>query len=140
MSYSWPGNVRELENALHSASVVSKGKRILAKDLPSNLSTNPESFAPTHPTKKSATDIEVPQEANVTKEGLFGTSTTNKIETFTTSNSFNSSVPPPSSISLVESFDISYAHLRCNESNINLLEEMEKEIIRGLCKNAGEIR
>ena len=34
-SIHWPGNVRELENALHSASVVSKGKRILTKDLPS---------------------------------------------------------------------------------------------------------
>ena len=136
MSYSWPGNVRELENALHSASVVSKGKRILAKDLPSNLSTNPESFAPTHPTKKSATDIEVPQEANVTKEGLLGTSTTNKIETFTTSNSFSSSVPPPSSISLVESFDISYAHLRA-KSDKNLLEEMEKEIIRRAMQECG---
>ena len=37
--YNWPGNVRELENALHSASVVSKGKRILSKDLPANFST-----------------------------------------------------------------------------------------------------
>ena len=35
--YSWPGNVRELENVLHSASVISKGKRILSKDLPSTL-------------------------------------------------------------------------------------------------------
>ena len=35
--YSWPGNVRELENILHSASVVCKGKRIISKDLPSNL-------------------------------------------------------------------------------------------------------
>ena len=34
--YDWPGNVRELENVLHSASVVSKGKRILTKDLPNN--------------------------------------------------------------------------------------------------------
>ena len=38
--YDWPGNVRELENVLHSASVVSKGKRILTKDLPNNLVKN----------------------------------------------------------------------------------------------------
>ena len=35
--YNWPGNVRELENVLHSSSVISKGKRILSKDLPSTL-------------------------------------------------------------------------------------------------------
>ena len=35
--YSWPGNVRELENVLHSSSVISKGKRILSKDLPTTL-------------------------------------------------------------------------------------------------------
>ena len=40
--YDWPGNVRELENVLHSASVVSKGKRILTKDLPNNLSSKIE--------------------------------------------------------------------------------------------------
>ena len=50
--YNWPGNVRELENALHSASVVSKGKRILSKDLPANLCTS--SPAPTSTTKEEA--------------------------------------------------------------------------------------
>ena len=32
--YNWPGNVRELENALHSSSVVSKGKRSFARTCP----------------------------------------------------------------------------------------------------------
>ena len=47
--YEWPGNVRELENVLHSASVVSKGKRILSKDLPSILGNLLESAAQKDP-------------------------------------------------------------------------------------------
>ncbi|MEK9784249.1 MAG: hypothetical protein VW312_06355, partial [Opitutales bacterium] len=39
-SYPWPGNVSELETALHSASVIAKSKRILAKDLPKSVSSN----------------------------------------------------------------------------------------------------
>ncbi len=34
MLYEWPGNVRELENAIERAVVVSKGRTILADDLP----------------------------------------------------------------------------------------------------------
>ena len=40
--HDWPGNVRELENVLHSSSVISKGKRILSKDLPSSVLKNTE--------------------------------------------------------------------------------------------------
>jgi len=36
---------------------------------------------------------------------------------------------PPSSISIDESFDIAYAHLRA-QNDKNLLEHMEKEVIR----------
>ena len=64
MTYPWPGNVRELENALHSASVVSKGKRILAKDLPSNLSVSPQSVTQTHSTSESTTKTESKTEAS----------------------------------------------------------------------------
>ena len=45
--YNWPGNVRELENVLHSASVISKGKRILTKDLPNTVIEKVESESPT---------------------------------------------------------------------------------------------
>ncbi|MEO0106477.1 MAG: sigma-54 dependent transcriptional regulator [candidate division WOR-3 bacterium] len=37
LSYDWPGNVRELENVIEHAVVVAKGKEILKKDLPKNL-------------------------------------------------------------------------------------------------------
>ena len=38
-------------------------------------------------------------------------------------------ISAPSSISIQESFDIAYAHLRA-ESEKNLIEKMEKEVIR----------
>ena len=37
LDYSWPGNVRELENTIEHASVLAKGDRIDATDLPSAL-------------------------------------------------------------------------------------------------------
>ena len=135
MAYPWPGNVRELENALHSASVVSKGKRILAKDLPSNLSVSPQSVTPTHSTSESGTKTELKEEAKEASHGLFGTSKTETKESTQKNKSLNSSVPP-SSISLVESFDICYAHLRA-KSDKNLLEEMEKEIILRALQECG---
>ncbi|HTQ96706.1 MAG TPA: sigma-54 dependent transcriptional regulator [Candidatus Acidoferrum sp.] len=39
MGYDWPGNVRELENAVQRAIALGSGPYILAKDLPSNLSS-----------------------------------------------------------------------------------------------------
>ncbi|MEE9121142.1 MAG: helix-turn-helix domain-containing protein [Syntrophobacteria bacterium] len=37
LDYSWPGNVRELENSIEHATVLAKGGRIEASDLPSAL-------------------------------------------------------------------------------------------------------
>lgn len=135
MAYSWPGNVRELENALHSASVVSKGKRILLKDLPSNLSASSQPVISTHSTSESVTKTEPKKETNEATQGLFGKSKTETNESLQNNKSIHSS-SPPSSISMIESFDISYAHLRA-KSDKNLLEEMEKEIIRRALQECG---
>ncbi|MFM1768928.1 MAG: Transcriptional regulatory protein ZraR [Verrucomicrobiota bacterium] len=37
MQYSWPGNVRELRAALEGAVVMSRGERLLPRDLPANI-------------------------------------------------------------------------------------------------------
>jgi two-component system response regulator HydG len=37
LDYSWPGNVRELENTIEHATVLAKGRRIEASDLPAML-------------------------------------------------------------------------------------------------------
>ena len=37
MHYSWPGNVRELRAALEGAVVLSRGDRLLPRDLPANV-------------------------------------------------------------------------------------------------------
>jgi len=136
-SHPWPGNVRELENALHSASVIAKSKRILAKDLPKSVSTN-KPVIPTHPAQEIhhkepavAQELETTEEPKGSKIELasqvFGDAhnTLGKPDTETKPQSG----PPPSSISIDESFDISYAHLRA-QSDKNLLECMEKEVIR----------
>ncbi len=36
-SYSWPGNVRELENAIEYAILMSKGRSLIAEDLPNQI-------------------------------------------------------------------------------------------------------
>jgi len=36
---AWPGNVRELENVIERATVLARGKEIVAADLPSSLSS-----------------------------------------------------------------------------------------------------
>ncbi len=137
-SYAWPGNVRELENALHSASVVSKGKRILVKDLPQNIcnsktlssplqhSTNelPESPLNKNPVNSIIeTDTKDPDLV----APVFGDESL--IDQPKQANHDNQNLAPPSSISIDESFDIAYAHLRANGDR-NLIEEMEKQIIR----------
>ena len=48
----------------------------------------------------------------------------------------NAGNTPPSSISLEESFDIAYAHLRA-KGDKNLIEEMEKEVIRRALQECG---
>ena len=37
MNYPWPGNVRELRAALEGAVVLSRGERLLPRDLPANV-------------------------------------------------------------------------------------------------------
>jgi two-component system response regulator HydG len=39
LDYSWPGNVRELENTVEHATVLAKGSRVEASDLPAALHT-----------------------------------------------------------------------------------------------------
>ena len=143
-SCKWPGNVRELENVLHSASVVSKGKRILAKDLPENISSvsnSPNLSKPlqaSHPPSPDHTDDTVPREVTVGipphDKSLFG-QTAQSVEPVSHPNQ-NGNTQPPSSISLEESFNISYSHLRA-KSDKNLLESMEKEIIQRALQECG---
>ena len=112
--YTWPGNVRELENALHSASVVSKGKRILAKDLPqsvtssvsvpasrTNVKTVPVTPQTTSNSEPPSTNQPTPRE-----EPVFGVNDQSKNNHPEVKKQQN--CPPPSSITLnVLSFTIS---------------------------------
>ena len=140
--YNWPGNVRELENALHSASVVSKGKRILSKDLPSSVTDSIESVEAPMETRRDAASAPrrdgkkdilpknefIPDKRENVQVSAFGiTSTPSEKATITT---------PPSSISPEESYDIAYAHAR-ESSQTNLLEVVEKEMIRRTLKESG---
>jgi two-component system response regulator HydG len=51
LDYSWPGNVRELENTIEHATVLTKGRRIEASDLPAFLhSATSTGYAATPPT------------------------------------------------------------------------------------------
>tara|TARA_B100000035_G_scaffold71869_1_gene59182 strand:+ start:2095 stop:3765 length:1671 start_codon:yes stop_codon:yes gene_type:complete len=144
--YPWPGNVRELENVLHSASVISKGKRILSKDLPATLISeienkpSPESksddkkdaqtsvFSEVHDSPDrtpSVPPINEPQDDRIN----FGVKNGQDGQDFSGSNA-------PSSISIEESFDIAYAHARQNTDR-NLIETVEKEIIQRALKECG---
>ena len=143
-SCNWPGNVRELENALHSASVVSKGNRILTKDLPQSLfsasreTVHLDNKLPANPSlatnlkeQTDGTAIKIESDA---EQPIFGHSS-QSMNTVSQSHQ-NKESSPPSSISLEESFDISYGHLRANTDH-NLLEEMEKEVIRRSLQECG---
>ena len=143
-SCKWPGNVRELENVLHSASVVSKSKRILAKDLPENISSVSsapslsEPLQASHPRSAYQTDDTAPSDVTVVtppqNKSLFGQKP-QTAETVPHQNQYGNA-QPPSSISLEESFNISYSHLRAKSAN-NLLENMEKEIIQRALQECG---
>ncbi|MEC8043959.1 MAG: sigma-54 dependent transcriptional regulator [Verrucomicrobiota bacterium] len=139
--YSWPGNVRELENILHSASVVCKGKRIISKDLPSNLQVlikqsvieekqikqqNGLTGKPQFSTKIAPDEFDKPVENGTS----FGLERPPEDETDSPVSK------PPSSISSDESFDIAYAHAR-KRTDRNLLEEVEKEIIKRCLTECG---
>jgi two-component system nitrogen regulation response regulator GlnG len=144
--YPWPGNVRELENVLHSASVISKGKRILSKDLPATLISEIEN----KPSSESKSDDKQEAQASVFSEVHdsadqtpsvppsskpqddrinFGDKNVQDGQEFSGSNA-------PSSISIEESFDIAYAHARQNTDR-NLIETVEKEIIQRALKECG---
>ena len=136
--YNWPGNVRELENALHSSSVVSKGKRILGKDLPNTLTElidSRESAGTPEPQPTPPDDKPLGQEAEPVLEKqpepatpAFGNHR---------AKASDAAVPSaPSSISPGESYDIAYAHAR-ETSQTNLLEVVEKEMIRRSLKESG---
>ena len=136
--YNWPGNVRELENALHSSSVVSKGKRILCKDLPSTLTNLIDS-------RESSGDLEPPPSAPKAEPIAPEAEPVPPKQPETPTSAFgiqpakesDSAVPyAPSSISAEEGYDIAYAHAR-ETSQTNLLEVVEKEMIRRSLKESG---
>ena len=141
LHYKWPGNVRELENILHSASVVCKGKRILLKDLPESLpqiheGSSSEKTTPNIPKEaveregSSTLDERIQPSVKEEKDGNFGSNETN-------SSKADNLGPPPTSISLKESYDIAYAHTR-KLTDANLLELVEKEMIqRSLTESGG---
>ncbi|MDA9961858.1 sigma-54 dependent transcriptional regulator [Opitutales bacterium] len=122
-SYDWPGNVRELENALHSASVVNKGKRILRKDLPSLLNTGPskrpEGDSVQADKNSSSGDRVSPN---------FGSRIEPKANEADKSESTSETIST-SSVTASESFDLAYANIR-EMSDSNLLAHVEKEMIQ----------
>ena len=144
--YPWPGNVRELENVLHSASVISKGKRILSKDLPATLiseienkpssesksddkqEAQPSVFAEVHDSGDQTPSVSSPSKPQDDRIN-FGEKNVKDGQEFSGSNA-------PSSISIEESFDIAYAHARQNTDR-NLIETVEKEIIQRALKECG---
>ena len=140
-------SVSRSDHALHSASVVSKGKRILAKDLPQSLSTvtppadenlakiEEKSFSETKEYHSSQSEgIRSSSQEMDASPPVFGETVTVTEDTSTTRKTDNTS--PPSSISLDESFDFAYSHLRA-KSDRNLIEEMEKEVIRRALQECG---
>tara|TARA_Y100000588_G_C14025982_1_gene826437 strand:- start:40 stop:960 length:921 start_codon:yes stop_codon:yes gene_type:complete len=123
--YDWPGNVRELENALHSASVVSKGKRILRKDLPNLVNANQV---------KQSTGESLQVDENTSRN--FGSRVEPKVHDVDKSES-NAETISTSSVSASESFDLAYANIR-EMSDSNLLALVEKEMIqRSLTETGG---
>ena len=144
--YDWPGNVRELENVLHSSSVVSKGKRILSKDLPTTLMEihDGEKLSEAKDDENDASSFEIqnlekekteknppesPKADLLKSKSFFGQEGVGK-------KSDECFIEAPSSISSEESFDIAYAHARA-KTDRNLLETVEKEMI---CRTLKECR
>jgi len=142
--YDWPGNVRELENVLHSASVISKGKRILTKDLPETvLSKAEQNLMPSANdlSVDSSKDSDLPSNTPTDKSSPFPQTSVSGTKSVTPS--FGESLPQkgnvsaPSSISANEAYDIAYANAR-ETTDINILEVVEKEMIqRALKENGG---
>jgi len=126
--YDWPGNVRELENALHSASVVSKGKRILGKDLPTLLNAG-----------KRSTGVSVQADKNSPSGDRsspnFGSRIEPKAREADKSESTGETIST-SSVTASESFDLAYANIR-EMSDSNLLALIEKEMIQRTLAETG---
>jgi two-component system nitrogen regulation response regulator GlnG len=143
--YNWPGNVRELENVLHSSSVISKGKRILSKDLPSTLISDVGETSSTSTETPETTNGNVitKSEENTNPPRSAGSVPENNLVNRINFGVKNSNVDAdaqissaPNSISSEESFDIAYAHAR-QSSDRNLIETVEKEIIQRALKECG---
>jgi two-component system nitrogen regulation response regulator GlnG len=127
-NYDWPGNVRELENALHSASVVSKGKRILGKDLPTLLN------AGTRSTGDSVQEDKNSSSGNRSSPN-FGSRIEPKAREADKSESTGETIST-SSVTASESFDLAYANVR-EMSDSNLLALVEKEMIQRTLAETG---
>lgn len=135
--YNWPGNVRELENVLHSASVISKGKRILTKDLPNTVIDKVESESPTPLSEASTTnEVKTLPESPISENNISKDTASNSMPSFGDSTRNSLPVSPPSSISANEAYDIAYASARAT-TDTNLLEVVEKEIIQRSLKESG---
>jgi two-component system nitrogen regulation response regulator GlnG len=143
--YNWPGNVRELENVLHSSSVISKGKRILSKDLPSTLISDvgETSSMCTETPETTNGSVITKSEENTNPPRSAGSDPENNLVNRINFGVKNSNVDSdaqissaPNSISSEESFDIAYAHAR-QSSDRNLIETVEKEIIQRALKECG---
>jgi two-component system nitrogen regulation response regulator GlnG len=141
--YNWPGNVRELENVLHSASVISKGKRILTKDLPETVLIKAEqNLMPSANDLSidSNKDSDLPTNSPTDKESPFTQTSVSRTKSVTPSFGKNAdstdSLSAPSSISPNEAYDIAYASARTT-TDINLLEIVEKEMIQRSLKESG---
>ena len=128
-------------NILHSASVVCKGKRILVKDLPDTFSSLDKSTPSEYHTdsSKKVVDVNIQnenldsgnlQEANLSESDTFGKGKHDESQ-------IDKLVPPPSSISLKESYDIAYAHTR-KLTDSNLLELVEREMIQEVSPSVGK--
>ena len=115
---------RELENALHSSSVVSKGKRILARTCPA--------LDKSHRFKESSGDPNLrlphPRPNLLLRNRSFQSNRKRHLRF--RHNPPKKAIPQsphvPSSISAEEGYDIAYAHAR-ETSQTNLLEVVEKK-------------
>ncbi len=135
--HNWPGNVRELENVLHSSSVLSKGKRILSKDLPNTVL---EKVEITQSISKDQGFIEErkpnPIPSSDQEEKKQDGFSDNVIPSFGQTNEAKGTLTAPSSISADEAYDITYASAR-KTTDTNLLEVVEKEMIQRSLKESG---
>ena len=133
--YSWPGNVRELENALHSSSVVSKGKRILCKDLPSTLTSLIDSR--NHPgTRTSAFRTQGRTYCSGSRTGP-SKATGNAHLRFRHSTRKSDSAVPTLRVPFPPKKAMTSPMPMPETSQTNLLEVVEKEMIRRSLKESG---